>query len=184
MASAMPINKREPLLAAPSSAPPLPTAFRRRIFFATVPILACGYAFCFVDRSNISFAELKMRHDPTLNLTTTDFAIAAGIFFAGYGVMQVPACHIVQVVGARRVLSTLLVAWGLLACLQSAIRTTEQLCWLRFALGLAEAGYYPGVIWYLTTWLPDDMLSIGTATFTMCGAGTGWLGMMVEMACL
>lgn len=164
-------NKRERLLA-PSSTP-LPARLRRTLFWRTVPLLAVGYGFCFVDRSNLAFGELKMRSDPKLNLTTTDFALSAGIFFAGYATMQVPALHCIERIGARRVVSALLVIWGLLGSACGLIQNTTQLCALRFALGLAEAGYYPGVLYHFTTWLPDEMLGIASAAFTMTGAGVG-----------
>lgn len=130
--------------AAEESPAPLPGSLRRQLLCRLVPLIALGYAFCNVDRSNIALAELKMRYDPTLNMTTIDYGIGSGIFFAGYGAMQLPALQLIQHVGPRPVIGTLLISWGLLGSAIGAITSVGQLYALRFALGLTEAGYYPG----------------------------------------
>lgn len=114
-----------------------------------------------------------MRHDPTLNLSVSDYSLSAGVFFGGYATMQLPAVHLVERAGARRVLASLLVLWGLLACAQAFIRRPWQLCALRFALGLAEAGYYPGALYHFTRWFPDETLGTATAIFTTVGTCLG-----------
>ena len=111
-----------------------------------------------------------MRRDPSLNLTVADFGLGAGIFFAGYGAMQVPALQVIQHVGARPVLGILLIAWGTVASAIGAITSRWQLYILRFVLGLFEAGYYPGALYYLSTWLPDEVAGMAAALLTMTGA--------------
>ena len=124
-------------------------------------------------RSNIEFAELKMRYDPTLNLTASDFSVGAGIFFAGYGLMQLPSLQIIQQVGARRMLGALLIIWGCFGSAIGAVANKFQLYALRFCLGLAEAGYYPGVLYYLSLWCPDELIGFASTLFTMLGATSG-----------
>ena len=152
---------------------PLPQKLQRSILARLLPLLCIGYCFCFVDRSNIAFAELKMRKDPTLNLTVIDFSVGAGIFFAGYGLMQVPSLQIVQYVGARPVLGALLIIWGCFGSAIGAIASKFQLYVLRFSLGLAEAGYYPGALYYLSLWCPDELIGFASTLFTMLGATSG-----------
>ena len=148
---------------------PLPPLLTRRLLLRLLPLVGAGYAFCFVDRANIAFAELNMRNDPSLNMTVTDFSVGAGIFFAGYSSMQLPALHIIQHFGAARVMAVLLIAWGTFGSAIGAITSLGQLYLLRFLLGVAEAGYYPGALFFLSNWLPDELTGTAAAVFTMIG---------------
>ena len=114
-----------------------------------------------------------MRNDPTINLTVADFGLGAGRFFAGYGVMQLPALQLIQHVGARPVLGALLIAWGAMGSAIGAITSRGELYLFRFLLGACEAGYYPGALYYLATWAPDELAGVAAAMFTMIGAITG-----------
>ena len=99
-----------------------------------------------------------------------------GLFFLGYAVMQLPVVQLLAYVGARRVLSVALLLWGFLASVQFTVHTSSQLCAVRFLLGLAEAGYYPGCIYYLSLWLPDELLGTASAVFTSAGTPLTVLG--------
>ena len=114
-----------------------------------------------------------MKNDPAIKLTAASFGFSAGIFFAGYAIMQLPMVQVLQYVGARRVLGSLLVIWGLIASATGAISSVWALCVLRFLLGVAEAGYYPGSILYLSRWLPQEILGTGNAIFQLSAGSLG-----------
>ena len=163
--------RQAPLLTASSK--PLPERLRRKLLVRLVPFVALGYALCFIDRSNISFAELSMRNDTELHLSDADFGLSSGLFFVGYALAQVPALHIAQLVGARYVFTVLLLLWGGVSTSLCLISSTTQLCVLRFLLGLVEAGYYPLMVYYLSTWFPDEWLGAATGFTTMTGISFG-----------
>ena len=163
--------RQAPLLTASSK--PLPERLRRKLLVRLVPFVALGYALCFIDRSNISFAELSMRNDTELHLSDADFGLSSGLFFVGYALAQVPALHIAQLVGARYVFTVLLLLWGGVSTSLCLISSTTQLCALRFLLGLVEAGYYPLMVYYLSTWFPDEWLGAATGFTTMTGISFG-----------
>lgn len=117
-----------------------------------VPILALGYFFNYVDRTSVGFAALTMNRD--LGLTATQFGWGAGILFTSYCFLEVPSSLIMYRVGARRWLARIMITWGLAAA-ASALATGPLSFYLtRFLLGVAEAGFFPGVIWYLSIWFP------------------------------
>jgi ACS family tartrate transporter-like MFS transporter len=106
----------------------------------------------FVDRINLGFAALTMNQE--LAISSQQFGLAAGIFFWGYFLFEIPSNLMLHKVGARRWLSRILVTWGAVAVLTGFVHTSQQLYIARFALGLAEAGFFPGVVLYLGYWFP------------------------------
>ena len=117
-----------------------------------IPFIFVLYVANYIDRVNVSFAAHGMSAD--LGLSSTAYGFGAGIFFAGYILFQIPANLILVRFGARRWIGTIIVAWGLVAGAMAFVRTPEEFYLLRFLLGFAEAGFFPGMIMYLTLWFP------------------------------
>jgi MFS family permease len=117
-----------------------------------LPFLLVLYVVAFIDRINLGFAALTMNRE--LAITSQQFGLAAGIFFWGYFLFEIPSNLILHKVGARLWITRILVTWGTVAILTGFARTANQLYVGRFALGLAEAGYFPGIVLYLGYWFP------------------------------
>src|SRR5450432_1587772 len=110
---------------------------RRRVLLRIVPYLLLLYFVAYLDRVNISYAALEMRHD--LSLTDHQYGFGAGIFFVGYFLFEIPGTLLVETWSARRWIARILIGWGLVACAMSLVQTPGQFYWLRFLLGAAEA---------------------------------------------
>lgn len=117
-----------------------------------LPLLTVGYLVSYIDRTNIGFAALTMNQ--ALGLTATQFGVAAGAFYIGYVLLEVPSNFALRRVGARRWLARIMITWGLAAAGTALARGPHSLYLLRLLTGAAEAGFYPGVIFYLATWFP------------------------------
>lgn len=123
---------------------------RGRIAWRLLPFLFLLYVANYLDRTNIAYATLGMKGD--LGLTDSVFGTASGIFFIGYFALQIPGALLVERWSARRLLATTLITWGALTTLTAFVHTPHQLYGARFLLGAAEAGFFPGVIVYLSHW--------------------------------
>ena len=119
---------------------------RRRL----LPLLFLLYVVAYLDRINIGFASLTM--NATLAITNAQFGLLVGIFFWGYFIFEVPSNILLHRIGARIWIARILVTWGIVAMLTGAVRSVPQLYVARFLLGVAEAGFFPGIILYLTYW--------------------------------
>jgi ACS family tartrate transporter-like MFS transporter len=124
----------------------------RKLFLRLVPLLLLLFIIAYVDRVNVSFAALTMNKDIGLNAYT--YGLGAGIFFIGYFLFEVPSNLMLARVGARRWIARILFSWGLVACAMIWVQGPRSFLVLRFILGVAEAGFAPGVILYLTCWFP------------------------------
>jgi len=124
----------------------------RQVFFRLMPLLFIGYVMAYVDRINVGFAALRMNAD--LGIGPAVFGLGAGIFFIGYFLFEVPSNLILEKVGARRWIARIMITWGLLSAAMMFVQGATSFLVLRFLLGAAEAGFYPGVILYLTYWFP------------------------------
>ena len=122
----------------------------RKLQIRLIPYLFLLYVVAMVDRVNISFAQLTMNKD--LGLSSQQYGIAAGIFFIGYFLFEVPSNLMLHKVGARMWIARILLSWGLVASLTGLVGSIHQLYAARVLLGFAEAGYYPGIVLYLTYW--------------------------------
>lgn len=122
----------------------------RKLQFRLVPYLFLLYVVAMIDRVNIGFAQLTMNKD--LGLSSQQFSIAAGIFFVGYFFFEVPSNLILHKVGARAWIARILLSWGFVASLTGLVQSVHQLYAARVVLGFAEAGYFPGIVLYLTYW--------------------------------
>ena len=117
-----------------------------------IPLIALGYGIAFIDRVNIAFASLQMNRD--LHFSATVYGLGAGLFFVSYAALEIPSNLLLVRVGARRWLARIMLTWGLLAAGMMLIRTPTHFYVMRFLLGAAEAGFFPGVIYYLNQWFP------------------------------
>jgi len=128
-----------------------------------LPLLFLLYLFCYLDRINIGMAALQM--NAALRFDPATFGFGAGIFFLGYALFEVPSNLILARLGARRWIARIAITWGLLACGMAWVRTPTQLYIMRFLLGVAEAGFFPGVIYYLSLWIPTAYRARAHASF-------------------
>lgn len=125
----------------------------RQISVRLLPFLFLLYILCYLDRSNISIAALQMNKELDFNAAT--FGFGAGVFFLGYALFEVPSNLILARVGARQWFARIAITWGVLACVMMWVRTPSQFYVVRFLLGVAEAGFFPGVVYYLSQWFPS-----------------------------
>ncbi len=137
----------------------------RKIAWRLVPFLMLLYLVAFLDRVNISFAALTMNRD--LGISETLYGFAAGVFFLSYCLFQVPANLVLARMGARRWLAILMVAWGVVSMATAFVVSPPTYIGARFLLGIAESGFYPGVIYYFTFWLPRSMRTRVLALFLL-----------------
>jgi D-galactonate transporter len=123
---------------------------RRRIMRRLLPYLFLLYVIAYLDRVNVGFAALQMRTD--LKFADDVIGFGAGIFFVGYFLLEIPGCIIVEKWSARRWIARIMISWGIVAVLMGFVQTKTQFYSLRFLLGAAEAGFFPGIIVYLSHW--------------------------------
>jgi ACS family tartrate transporter-like MFS transporter len=158
---------------------------RRRI----LPFVLLLFVVALLDRNNISLAALTMNR--ALAVTSQQFGLVFGIFFFGYFIFEIPSNLLLHKIGARIWIARILLSWGTVATLTGLVQTVHQLYILRFLLGVAEAGYFPGMVLYLTYWFPQReraralaLLAMATPIATILGAPvsgfildhTHWLG--------
>jgi ACS family tartrate transporter-like MFS transporter len=122
---------------------------RRRI----IPFVVLLFFVCYLDRINIGFAALTMNQD--LGITSREFGLIGGIFFFGYFLFEIPSNLLLHRIGARIWIARILIVWGVIAAATGFVHNIRQLYAARFLLGLAEAGFFPGMVLYLTCWLPQ-----------------------------
>jgi MFS transporter, ACS family, tartrate transporter len=154
---------------------------QRKAAFRLLPVLSIGYGLASIDRLNISFASLQMNRD--LHFSASVYGFGAGMFFIGYALCEVPSNLLLLRFGPRRWLARIMLTWGLLAASMMFVRTALKFDVLRFLLGVAEAGFFPGVIYYLTLWFPARMRARAVSRFyislpigfVVMGSLAGWL---------
>lgn len=152
--------------AAPAAAQASPTELDttyRKVFWRIMPFLMLCYVVAYLDRVNVGFAKLQMSQD--LAFSETVFGLGAGIFFVGYFLFELPSNLLMHKIGAKIWIARIMITWGLLSALFAFVKTPTQFYVLRFLLGLAEAGFYPGVILYLTYWFPSHRRAKVIAVF-------------------
>lgn len=124
-----------------------------KIALRLLPFLVLCYFAAFLDRVNVGFAALTMRED--IGLSATAFGLGSGIFFISYFIFEVPSNLMLARVGARRWIARIMITWGLLSACTAFVWDAKSFLALRFLLGAAEAGFYPGILYYLTQWFPN-----------------------------
>ena len=139
-----------------------------------IPFLTLLYVVNFLDRVNVGFAALTMNKD--LGFSPAVFGLGAGIFFAGYALFQVPANVMLERIGARRWMFCILVVWGLISASNAWVTSATQFYLLRFFLGAAEAGFVPGIFFYLTLWFPSSHRGRFIASFMAAAPLSGVVG--------
>jgi MFS transporter, ACS family, tartrate transporter len=150
-------------MASPESDAGVGATVRTRVAFRLLPFLFLLYIANYLDRTNIAYAKLGMKGD--LSLTDSVFGTASGIFFIGYFALQVPGALLVERWSARLLLGITLITWGALTVLTAVVRTPLELYGARFLLGAAEAGFFPGVIVYLSHWFIKEDRAKAVARF-------------------
>ena len=134
-----------------------------RVTWRLVPLLFICYVAAYLDRVNVGFAKLQMLND--LKFSESIYGLGAGIFFIGYFLFEVPSNLLLHKLGARRWIARILISWGLISGCMMFVQTSTMFYVLRFLLGLAEAGFFPGIILYLTYWYPSARRSQITSLF-------------------
>jgi len=129
------------------------------------PFLGLLYLVAYMDRNNAGFAKLEMT--AALQITEAAFGFAAGIFFIGYLLFEVPSNLLLERFGARKWIARIMVSWGLVASLTAFVQDGTQFAIARFVLGIAEAGFFPGVLLYLTLWFPRQYRTQVLAVFVL-----------------
>ena len=153
----------------------------RKASMRLLPLIGAGYCIAYMDRVNVSFAALQMNRQ--LNFSATVFGLGAGLFFLSYAVFEIPSNLLLMRFGARRWLARIMVTWGLLSMGMILVRTPVEFYVMRLLLGAAEAGFFPGVIFYLMQWFPASQRARAVSRFyiaaplssTVMGVVAGWL---------
>ncbi|MEQ3548885.1 MFS transporter [Pseudonocardia nematodicida] len=153
----------------------------RKVAFRLVPLLFVCYVIAYLDRVNVSFARLQM--DDELWFSDVVYGIGAGVFFVGYIVFEVPSNIVLHKVGARRWIARIMISWGVVSGMMALANSPFTFYLLRFLLGVAEAGFIPGILLYLTYWFPAHRRGRITALFLTAipvatifgGPLSGWL---------
>ncbi|QBR72405.1 MFS transporter [Beijerinckiaceae bacterium] len=143
-----------------------------------IPLLFLCYFIAYLDRVNVSFAKLQMLGD--LKLSDTVYGLGAGIFFIGYFIFEVPSNVVLHRIGARYGIARIMISWGLISSAMSWVSGSTSFYVLRFLLGAAEAGFFPGIILYLTYWYPAERRGRITALFMTAVAVSGVLGSAIS----
>ena len=157
-------------------------ATMRKVTLRLVPFLVVSYIVAFVDRVNAGFASLQMNHD--LGLTSSQFGLGAGIFFVSYVLFEVPSNLAMAKVGARLWIARIMITWGLVSACMAMIAGPYSFYALRFLLGAAEAGFFPGVMLYLTYWFPSGYRGRIVALFSVAIPLASMIGSPVSGALL
>jgi len=125
-----------------------------QISWRLLPLIVVSYLVAYIDRTNVSFAALTMNKD--LGISAYMYGWGAGIFFLGYALFEVPSNMVLARVGARRWIARIMITWGIISGLMAATTGPVSFLTLRFLLGVAEAGFFPGIILYFTYWFPSN----------------------------
>jgi MFS family permease len=150
-------------------------ALYRKVARRIIPVLFVCYIAAYLDRVNVGFAKLQMQTDVP-EISDAVYGLGAGIFFLGYFIFEVPSNILMEKVGARFWIARIMVSWGIVSCLMIFVNSAWMFYALRLLLGIAEAGFFPGVILYLTYWFPSRRRGEMTALFMMAVALTGVIG--------
>ncbi|SAL78310.1 major facilitator transporter [Caballeronia arvi] len=146
----------------------------RKVVWRLAPLLLICYIVAYLDRVNVGFAKLQMAAD--LQLSDTVYGFGAGIFFFGYFIFEIPSNIILHRVGARVWIARIMITWGIISALTMFISTPTMFYVMRFLLGAAEAGFFPGIILYLTYWFPARRRARITTLFMTAIALSGLIG--------
>jgi MFS family permease len=144
------LSTQTPAIRIPDSA--ASNSIYARVVWRFMPLLFVCYVVAYLDRVNVGFAKLQMLSD--LNFSEAMYGFGAGIFFVGYFFFEVPSNLLLHRLGARRWIARIMLTWAVLSAATAWVTTPTMFCVLRFFLGVAEAGFFPGLVLYLTYWFP------------------------------
>jgi MFS transporter, ACS family, tartrate transporter len=153
------------IAAAANSKSDLETSTIRAISWRLIPFLVLAYFLSYLDRVNLGFAALTMNRE--LNFSPTVFSWGAGIFFIGYFLFEVPSNLALEKFGASRWIARIMITWGIISALMAVVSGVWSFYGVRFLLGVAEAGFFPGIILYLTYWYPAEYRARFLAAFAV-----------------
>lgn len=162
--------------AAPTSGAP-PSEIERtykKILWRLIPFLMALWILAWLDRVNIGFVKLTMLDE--LQWSEAIYGLGAGIFFLGYFFFEVPSNLLLQRIGAKKTIMRITIGWGLTSIAMMFVKTPQMFYFLRFLLGVFEAGFYPGIILYLTYWFPNDRRAKAFGMFMSASALAGVIG--------
>ena len=145
-----------------------------KVTWRLIPFLGALWVLAWIDRVNIGFAKLQMLSD--LKFSEYVYGLGAGIFFIGYFFFEVPSNLYLQKIGARKTIARITICWGIVCVAQTFVQTPMQFYILRFLLGAFEAGFYPGIIFFLTCWYPTERRAKAFGMFMSASAIAGVLG--------
>jgi MFS transporter, ACS family, tartrate transporter len=154
--------------------PDVARATVRKVTLRLIPFLFVLYIVAWLDRVNVGFAALQMNSD--LGFSSAAFGFGSGVFFLGYCLFEVPSNLVLHRVGARRWISRIMVSWGAISVAMMFVRTPLTFYILRFLLGAAEAGFFPGIIYYLSLWYPEAQRARAIAAFMTAVPLSGVIG--------
>jgi len=157
----------------PRSTAPI-DAVIRKVTWRLMPLIMVCYLFAFFDRINISFAKFQLQS--ALHLSDTVYGLGASLFVFGYVLFEVPSNLLLYRVGARRWIARIMISWGLATAAMVFVTTEWQFYVLRFLVGAMEAGFAPGVLYYLTLWFPQASRGRVTSLLFLASAGSGIIG--------
>jgi len=164
------------------SHPDLESKVVAKLTWRLVPFLFVLYVVAYLDRINVGFAALQMQQE--LHFNDAVYGLGAGMFFAGYFFFQVPSNLVLQKVGPKRWIAVLMIAWGVVSCSMIFVTSPRSFYVVRFLLGAAEAGFYPGVILYLRNWFPISARARTVARFMAAAPLSGVIGGPISGALL
>lgn len=146
----------------------------RRVSLRLFPFLIVLNLWAWIDRTNLAIAALQMNRD--LHLSPSAYGFGAGIFFLSYALFEIPSNLILVRIGARRWIARIAITWGIVASAMMFVQTPVQFYVLRVLLGFAEAGFFPGIIYYLSLWFPARERAVATARFMIAAPLAGIIG--------
>ena len=153
-------------------------ALFRKISWRLLPFLTLCYTFAYLDRINIGFAKIQMQAD--IGLSDAAYGLGAGIFFLSYMLFEIPSNLLFPRLGARRTFSRIMILWGLTSAAMLFVTSANQFYVLRFLLGVFEAGFAPGLIFYMTYWYPESRMARAITIIMFCGPIGGIIGAPVS----
>lgn len=136
----------------PAAEPVDVRALRRKVAWRILPLVILLYVIAYLDRANVAFAKLRMADD--LNFSEEIFGFGIGVFFIGYLLLEIPGALLVEKWSAKKWFARILITWGIISAGMALVKTPTQFYWARFLLGLAEGGFFPGIIVYFSHWFP------------------------------
>src|SRR5215475_7756488 len=154
--------------------PDVESATLRKVTLRLIPFLFLLYVVAWLDRVNVGFAALQMNSD--LRFSSAAFGFGSGVFFLGYCLFEVPSNLVLHRVGARRWIARIMISWGAISTAMMFVRTAPTFYLLRFLLGAAEAGFFPGVVYYLSYWYPEGQRARAIAAFMTAVPVSGVIG--------